>query len=43
MLRVAVATLGCKVNHYESAGIVEELKAQGVSVVPFTSQADLYI
>ncbi|MDO9515175.1 MAG: tRNA (N(6)-L-threonylcarbamoyladenosine(37)-C(2))-methylthiotransferase MtaB [Syntrophales bacterium] len=43
MLRVAVATLGCKVNHYESAGIVEELEAQGFSVVPFTSQADLYI
>jgi len=43
MLRVAVATLGCKVNHYESAGIVEELKAQGFSVGPFTSPADLYI
>ncbi|MDD5723130.1 MAG: tRNA (N(6)-L-threonylcarbamoyladenosine(37)-C(2))-methylthiotransferase MtaB [Syntrophales bacterium] len=43
MFRVAVATLGCKVNHYESAGIVEELEAQGVSVVPFTSPADLYI
>ena len=43
MLRVAVATLGCKVNHYESAGIVEELEAQGISVVPFTSPADLYI
>ena len=43
MLRVAIATLGCKVNHYESAGIVEELEAQGFLVVPFTSSADLYI
>jgi len=43
MLKVAVATLGCKVNHYESAGIVEELEAQGICVVPFSSVADLYI
>jgi threonylcarbamoyladenosine tRNA methylthiotransferase MtaB len=43
MIRVAVATLGCKVNHFESAGIIEELEAQGVSVVPFASPADLYI
>ena len=44
MLRVAVATLGCKVNHYETAGIVENLEAQeGVCVVPFSLPADLYI
>ncbi len=43
MLKVAVATLGCKVNHYESAGIMEALEAQGCSVVPFDSAADLYI
>lgn len=43
MVKVAVATLGCKVNHYESAGIVEELAAQGAKVVPFSSVADLYI
>ncbi|MBW2561058.1 MAG: radical SAM protein, partial [Deltaproteobacteria bacterium] len=43
MFRVAVATLGCKVNHYESAGIVEALEAQGASGVPFASPADLYI
>lgn len=43
MLKVAVATLGCKVNHYESAGIMEALEAQGCSVVPFDSPADLYI
>jgi len=43
MLKVAVATLGCKVNHYESAGIIEKLEAEGISVVPFTSPADVYI
>lgn len=43
MLRVAVATLGCKVNHYESAGIIEKLEEEGISVVPFTSPADVYI
>lgn len=43
MLSVAVATLGCKVNHYESAGIIEKLEADGISVVPFTSPADVYI
>jgi len=43
MLRVAVATLGCKVNHYESAGIIEKLEAEGISVVPFNSPADVYI
>ena len=44
MLRVAVATLGCKVNHYETAGIVENLEAQEeVCVVPFSLPADLYI
>lgn len=43
MLSVAVATLGCKVNHYESAGIIEKLEAEGISVVPFSSPADIYI
>lgn len=43
MLRVAVATLGCKVNHYESAGIIEKLETEGIAVVPFSSLADVYI
>ena len=43
MLRVAVTTLGCKVNHYESAGIIEKLEADGICVVPFSSPADVYI
>lgn len=43
MRRIAVATLGCKVNHYESAGIVEKLAESGHEIVPFTDQADIYI
>lgn len=43
MNSVAVATLGCKVNHHDSAGIVEELRTQGYRIVPFSSRADIYI
>ncbi|MBN2179286.1 MAG: tRNA (N(6)-L-threonylcarbamoyladenosine(37)-C(2))-methylthiotransferase MtaB, partial [Deltaproteobacteria bacterium] len=43
MVRVAIATLGCKVNHYESAGIEEEIRSRGFSIVPFRSEADIYI
>ncbi|MBN2845329.1 MAG: tRNA (N(6)-L-threonylcarbamoyladenosine(37)-C(2))-methylthiotransferase MtaB [Deltaproteobacteria bacterium] len=43
VVRVAIATLGCKVNHYESAGIEEEIRSRGFSIVPFRSEADIYI
>ncbi len=43
MVRVAIATLGCKVNHYESAGIEEKIRWGGFSIVPFRSEADIYI
>jgi len=43
MPSVAIATLGCKVNHYESAGIIERLEEEKISVVPFSSPADMYI
>lgn len=42
-LRVAVATLGCKVNQCESAGIAEGLAASGMTLVPFTEAADCYV
>lgn len=42
-VRVAVATLGCKVNQCESAGIVEALVARGIALVPFEEAADAYI
>lgn len=42
-MKVAVATLGCKVNQYESAGIMEALRTRGFSLVPFGDPADFYI
>jgi len=43
VIRVAITTLGCKVNHYESAGIEEKIRSRGFSIVPFRSEADIYI
>jgi threonylcarbamoyladenosine tRNA methylthiotransferase MtaB len=43
MFKVAVATLGCKVNQCESAGIAEALTARGMKLVPFEDKADGYI
>lgn len=43
MTSVAVATLGCKVNQYESAGILEILKEHGFTPIPFARAADVYI
>jgi threonylcarbamoyladenosine tRNA methylthiotransferase MtaB len=43
IFKVAVATLGCKVNQCESAGIAEALTARGAVLVPFEEEADAYI
>ncbi len=43
MVKVAIATLGCKVNQYESAGMAETLRKNGFSPVPFGAPADVYI
>ncbi|MBI3246435.1 MAG: tRNA (N(6)-L-threonylcarbamoyladenosine(37)-C(2))-methylthiotransferase MtaB [Deltaproteobacteria bacterium] len=43
MLRVAVTTLGCKVNQYDSATIEDRLTADGHRLVPFSATADVYI
>jgi len=43
LLKVALSTLGCKVNQYESAGILEALDKTIFSTVPFNAKADLYI
>ena len=32
--RVAIVTLGCKVNAYDSAAIADRLRAEGCVVVP---------
>jgi threonylcarbamoyladenosine tRNA methylthiotransferase MtaB len=42
MFKFAVATLGCKVNQCESAGISEAMGV-GMKLVPFEEEADCYI
>lgn len=41
--RFAIATLGCKVNQFETADMIEQLQADGWQQVPFTAEADLYL
>ena len=43
MKRVAISTLGCKTNQFESAAMTEQLLAAGYRVVPFSEQSDIYI
>lgn len=42
-LTVAVETLGCKVNQYESAYFLELLKDAGYRIVPFREEAHAYV
>jgi threonylcarbamoyladenosine tRNA methylthiotransferase MtaB len=42
-LRVAFATLGCKVNQYDTAVIETALRDQPCEVVPFAPGADVYV
>ncbi len=43
MPKVALTTLGCKVNQYETQKILESFEARGFEVVPFDSPADVYV
>lgn len=42
-MKAAFFTLGCKVNHYETAAMEELFLKAGHEVVPFESPADVYI
>ncbi|MBU4263165.1 MAG: tRNA (N(6)-L-threonylcarbamoyladenosine(37)-C(2))-methylthiotransferase MtaB [Proteobacteria bacterium] len=42
-IKVALTTLGCKVNQFESASFLSGLVARGAEIVPFSHQADIYI
>ena len=42
-MKIAIYTLGCKVNQYESQAMEQALRARGHEVVPFTGQADAYV
>ncbi len=43
MQRVAISTLGCKINQFESAAMTESLGKEGFRVVPFDEDADIYV
>ena len=42
-MRIAFATLGCKINQYESDLLRQDFLTQGDSIVPFDGEADVYI
>ncbi len=43
MKKVAITTLGCKTNQFESAAMTEALGRDGYQLVPFAEGADIYI
>lgn len=43
MKRVAITTLGCKVNQFESAAFASEFEARGCQMVSFQAEADIYV
>ncbi|MBU5628122.1 tRNA (N(6)-L-threonylcarbamoyladenosine(37)-C(2))-methylthiotransferase MtaB [Oscillibacter sp. MSJ-2] len=42
-MKVAIYTLGCKVNQYETQAMEQELRRRGHTVVPFAADADAYV
>jgi threonylcarbamoyladenosine tRNA methylthiotransferase MtaB len=42
-MKVAIYTLGCKVNQYETQAIEQELRRRGHETVPFDGPADAYV
>ena len=43
MKKVAFCTLGCKVNQYETNGMLQKFKTAGYEIVEFNEFADIYI
>ncbi len=42
-MRIAITTLGCKVNQFESAALSDMFESMGHVLVKFSDQADIYI
>ena len=42
-MKVAIYTLGCKVNQYETQVMEQELRRRGHEVVAFSAPADAYV
>ena len=43
MPRIALMTVGCKVNQYETEVLTELFKQRGFEVVPPDAKADVYL
>ena len=43
MMRAAFHTLGCKVNQYDTEAMLESFERAGYEIVPFNSDADVYL
>ena len=43
MKKVAFCTLGCKVNQYETNGMIQKFKEANYEIVDFDKYADIYI
>lgn len=43
MKRIAITTLGCKVNQFESAAFASRFEALGCEMVAFQAEADVYV
>ena len=42
-MKVAFCTLGCKVNQYETNGMMQKFMDKGYEIVDFDEKADIYI
>ena len=42
-MKVGFLTLGCKVNQYETNGMIQRFKEHGYDIVEFDDKADIYI
>ena len=43
MKKVAFCTLGCKVNQYETNGMIQKFQEAGFGIVDFNEKADIYV
>ena len=43
MKKIAVTTLGCKVNQFESAAFITGFREQGCTIVPSSEAADIFV
>jgi threonylcarbamoyladenosine tRNA methylthiotransferase MtaB len=43
MLKVALSTIGCKLNQFETMGMREFFVERGYQIVPFPTPADIYV